>query len=51
MKLKTKPYGNSTFVLLPAKEFKGVKEVWVYKEEKLSDSEKLNRILNKLECE
>jgi len=50
MKLKTRKYGNSTVVTLPAKEFKGLKEVYVYKEEMLSDSERLKQIYKKLGC-
>lgn len=47
MNLKTRKYGNSLVVILPAKVFKGIKEVWVYKEEQLSDSELLKRVINK----
>jgi len=49
MKLKVRKYrNNSLMVILPKNEFFDVDYVYIYKEEKLSDSEILLRLHNQL---
>lgn len=49
MKLPVKKYQhNSAMVILPKKDFEGCTEVWVYREEQLSDSERLKLLMEKV---